>query len=326
MKTQEPTLVIMAAGMGSRFGGLKQIAPVDDEGHIIIDYSVYDALKAGFKKIVCIINPKNEKDFAERFQNVPIEYAHQTLEILPEGYSVPPGREKPWGTAHAIHTAASKIGGAFAVINADDLYGYGSFKLVYDYLTASARGTILSTAANATEPKNVYAAASKDMEPESMETPDNRYAVVGYKIENTITESGSVARGVLNVEDGKLVSIDEMLEIVIKDGIITNKGLELPPHTLVSMNMWCFKHGLLDEIENRFKNFLEQGLKDNPLKCEFLLPVLISDLLKEKIVEVDVLPSVEKWYGVTNAADLPGVKAAIALMKQGGKYPQKLWG
>ena len=298
MKISEPTLVIMAAGLGSRFGGLKQIAPIDDEGHIIIDFSLYDAKKAGFKNIVCIINPANESDFDGHFKNLGITYAYQTIDKLPAGFSVPESRVKPWGTAHAILCAKDKIDGPFAVINADDFYGYGSFKLVHDFLVQN--------------------------------TDDKKYAVVGYRVENTISDSGSVTRGVLKVEGSKLTHIEEMSDIspqgggvvCIKDG----KTIELPPGTQVSMNMWGFKQSLLSEIQNRFEPFLTQNIKENPLKCEFLLPTVVGDILKDGNAEVEVLPSVEKWYGVTYADDMPGVRAAIEGMKKSGVYPQQLWG
>ena len=293
----EPTLVIMAAGLGSRFGGLKQIAPIDDEGHIIIDFSVYDAKKAGFKKIVCIINPANEGDFDAHFKDLGLTYAYQTLDKLPPGYSIPEGRNKPWGTAHAVLSAKDKIDGPFAIINADDFYGYGSFKQVHDFLVQNM--------------------------------DDSQYAVVGYQVENTISDSGSVTRAVLNVEGGKLVHIEEMSGISPSDGgimcIQDGKKIDLPPKTLVSMNMWGFKQGLLDEIQNRFEPFLMQNIKENPLKCEFLLPTVVGDILKDGKAEVNVLPSIEKWYGVTHADDMPGVKAAIEGMKKAGVYPRKLW-
>ena len=294
----EPTLVIMAAGLGSRFGGLKQITPVDDAGHIIIDFSMYDAKKAGFKNIVCIINPANEKDFDSHFKNVGISYAYQTIDKLPPGFSVPEGRVKPWGTAHAILCAKDKIDGPFAVINADDFYGYSAFKLVYDFLAQNLN--------------------------------DNKYAVVGYKVENTISDSGSVTRGVLKVDGGKLIHIEEMSDIASQEDCIVSikdgKAIQLPPGTQVSMNMWGFKRGFLNEIQSRFEPFLTLNIKENPLKCEFLLPTVVGDILGDGNAEVEVLPSVEKWYGVTYADDLPGVKAAIESMKKSGVYPQKLWG
>ena len=297
MKSSDPTLVIMAAGLGSRFGGLKQITPIDDEGHIIIDFSIYDARKAGFKNIVCIINPANESDFDSHFKNLGLTYAYQTIDKLPPGFSVPVGRIKPWGTAHAILCAKDKIGGPFAVINADDFYGYGSFRLVYDFLVQHGE--------------------------------EKKHAVVGYKVENTISDSGSVTRAVLKVDDGKLTHIEEMSDIspekngavCIKDG----KTIELPPGTLVSMNMWGFKQSLLDEIGNRFEPFLSKNIKENPLKCEFLLPTVVGDILGDGIAEVEVLPSACKWYGVTYADDMPGVKTAIENMKKSGIYPKKLW-
>ena len=298
MTTHEPTLVIMAAGLGSRFGGLKQIAPIDDDGHIIIDFSLYDAKKAGFKNIVCIINPANQSDFDGHFKDLGITYAYQTIDKLPTGVSVPDGRVKPWGTAHAILCAKETIGGPFAVINADDFYGYGSFKLVYDFLVQN--------------------------------TNEDKYAVVGYKVENTISDSGSVTRGVLKVDGSKLVHIEEISDISPNGDrvVCTKNGLEeeLESGTLVSMNMWGFKRSLLDEIQNRFEPFLLQNIKENPLKCEFLLPTVVGDILKDGKAEVEVLPSASKWYGVTYADDMPGVKAAIDGMKKDGEYPKNLWG
>ena len=298
MKTKGPTLVIMAAGLGSRFGGLKQIAPIDDEGHIIIDFSLYDAKKAGFKNIVCIINPSNENDFRNHFGNADITYAYQTIDRLPQGFAVPEGRVKPWGTAHAILCAKDMVNGPFAVINADDFYGFGAFRLVYDFLTGSS--------------------------------DERQYAVVGYRVENTISDSGSVTRGVLKTNDGKLTHIEEMSEILAKGNTIVykkdGKTVELPPSTLVSMNMWGFKYGLFEEIGARFEPFLTENIPTDPLKCEFLLPTVVGDILGDKKAEVVVLPSVDKWYGVTYAEDMPGVKVAIEGMKRSGMYPLNLRG
>ena len=302
MGTIKPTLVIMAAGMGSRFGGLKQMAPVDDEGHIIIDYSIYDACRAGFKEVVCIINPSTENEFKEHLKDasshVNIRFVHQKQDFLPAGYAVPAGRVRPWGTAHAILSADPQINGPFAVINADDFYGRGSYGLIYDFLTGKA--------------------------------DDTSHAMIGYRIENTLTENGYVSRGVCNVEGRNLTGIDEVLQIwpAPNGAKYTKNGTEfifLPADTIVSMSMWGFGHGLLAEIEKGFVSFLEKGLKEDPLNCEYRLPEVVGDLLSEKKANVEVIPTMDKWYGVTYADDMPGVKKAIAQMKESGAYPTHLW-
>jgi NDP-sugar pyrophosphorylase family protein len=301
MERAKPVLVIMAAGLGSRYGGLKQIAPVDAEGHIIIEYSLYDAYRAGFRDVVCIINPVNEKEFDERFKHITsrmnIRYAYQTLNNIPEGYTIPPGREKPWGTAHAVLCARPLIGGAFAVINADDYYGVAAYKLLYDFLEKRAS--------------------------------DTHYAMVGYHIENTLSESGSVARGVCSSKGNFLTDIKEVLEIKPdKNGAVYNEGSEtvyVPAGTIVSMNMFGFNHNLFDELNGRFTSFLDKSLEGNPLKCEYLLPRVIDDLLKDKIIKMEILPTPDKWHGVTYANDMPEVQKAIGDMKANGLYPRCLW-
>ena len=301
MQTAKPTLVIMAAGLGSRFGGLKQVTPVDDAGHIIIEYSLYDAYRASFRDVVCVINPANEKDFDERFKHVSsqmnIRYAYQTLDQLPKGYSIPEGRAKPWGTAHAVLCAMPYISGPFAVINADDFYGEGAYKLLYDFLASKASS--------------------------------NLYAMVGYQIENTLTESGSVARGICTANGSHLVSIKETLGITPAPGgaeyIENGETIHIPAGTMVSMNMWGFDNSFFDEIEGRFTIFLDKNLQENPLKCEYFLPSVVGDLLSEKKVDVEILPTVDKWYGVTYADDAPGVRRAIEQMKSNGAYPALLW-
>jgi len=297
----KPVLVVMAAGLGSRYGGLKQIAPVDDAGHIIIDYSIYDAYRAGFRDVVCIINPKNEADFKAHFAGMKLDmnirYAHQVLEDVPAGFAVPAGRVKPWGTAHAILSAKDFIDGPFAVINADDFYGADAYARIFTFLT-------------------------KDV-------GENRHAMVGYRVENTLSESGTVARGVCTEQDGKLVKIRETMEIRPADGGAAyddnGETVFLPNGTTVSMNMWGFDRGLLTEIEERFAPFLAAGVPSNPLKCEFLLPSLVGDLLDEGKVTVAILPSADKWYGVTYAEDMAGVRAALARKQQDGEYAG-LWG
>jgi choline kinase len=297
MEKSKPVLVIMAAGMGSRYGSLKQIATVDDDNHIIMDYSIYDAYRAGFREVVCVINPKQRDYFDEHFNgkhpDIHIRYAYQELANLPPGFVIPPGREKPWGTAHAILCAKPLVGGPFAVINADDFYGPGAYKIVYDFLQNKAT--------------------------------DTHHALVGYRIENTLSETGGVARGVCEEKDGLLVKITETFDIKPASGGASypsgGEQVFLPGGTLVSMNMFGFGRVFLDELENRFAAYLNENLHKNPMKCEFLLPAVVGDMLEEKVITVEILPSVDKWYGVTFAEDMPAVQAAIADKKKNGEYP-----
>ena len=300
----KPTLVIMAAGLGSRFGGCKQITPVDDRGHVIIDYSIYDALRAGFGRIVCVIKPEMEADFRAAIgdriaKHAELVYAYQTLDRLPEGFSVPEGRVKPWGTAHAVLCAADAIEGDFAAINADDYYGPGAFRLACDFLAAPHDG--------------------------------GDHAMVGYRIENTLTENGHVSRGVCSVdEDGMLRSIDERLRIEPREGgaAFTEDGENysfIPAGTKVSMNLWAFRHGILDEMKQRFVNFLNTNAVENPLKAEFYLPSVPDALIREGRASVRVLETGERWYGVTYREDLEKVQAAMAELRRSGVYPEKLW-
>ena len=304
---KKPVLVIMAAGMGSRYGGLKQIDPVDREGHIIMDFSIYDAKRAGFEKVVFIIKKENEADFKEavgkRIEKVmEATYVFQELENIPEGFEIPEGRVKPWGTAHAVLSAISEIDGPFAVINADDYYGRHAFQTIYDYLTTH-------------EDDDKY-----------------RYTMVGYRLKNTVTDNGHVARGVCGLNaDNELVSVTERTRIEKRDGGIAyseDDGAtwnEIDGDTLVSMNMWGFTRSILDEIQAGFPAFLEKGLKENPMKCEYFLPAVVSSLLEEGCAAVKVLESEDKWYGVTYKEDKPVVVAAVQSLKDEGLYPQKLW-
>ena len=303
----KPVLVIMAAGMGSRYGGLKQIDPVDDEGYIIMDFSMYDAKKAGFEKVVFIIKRENEKDFREIVGNrvsgyMEVAYAFQEITNIPDWYAVPEGRVKPWGTGHAILSCIDEVDGPFAVINADDYYGAEAFKLIYDYLASH-------------EDDEKY-----------------RYTMVGYKLANTVTDNGHVARGVCDMnEQGELVAIHERTKIEKRDGGIAyteDDGATwtaLPEDTIVSMNMWGFTKSILVELKDRFPAFLDKGLIENPQKCEYFLPEVVSDLLKEEKATAAVLKSADKWYGVTYREDKPVVVAAIQKMKDEGIYPKKLW-
>ena len=304
----KPVLVIMAAGMGSRYGGLKQIDPVDEQGHIIMDFSIFDAKRAGFEKVVFIIKKENEADFKEaigkRVEKVMnVEYVFQDIHNIPEGYEVPEGRVKPWGTAHAVLSAIDVIDGPFAVINADDYYGKDAFQKIYDYLSTH-------------EDDEKY-----------------RYTMVGYRLGNTLTENGYVSRGVCCInEDGELVSVTERthIEKTESGAAFTEDGGEtwtdISPDSLVSMNMWGFSASFLQEIKRGFAAFLEEGLVKNPMKCEYFLPSVVTRLLEEEKATVKVLASVDKWYGVTYKEDKPVVVAAIKALKDSGVYPEKLWG
>ena len=300
----QPTLVIMAAGMGSRFGGPKQITPVDPQGHIIIDFSLFDAWRAGFRKVVFIIKREMEADFREVIgdrmeQYFEVTYVYQDGERLPEGYSVPEGRTKPWGTGHAVACCKGAVDGPFAVINADDFYGPSAFSTIYDYL-----------------------AANED---------ESAYAMVGYRLRNTVTEHGSVARGVCQVENGKLTNITERTKIYKRgeDAAFTEDDgqtfTDLPGSTIVSMNLWGFSAGLIDQLWARFGAFLDKNLPVNPLKCEYFLPFVVDEQIRDGSASVSVLPCEETWYGVTYREDLESVQNAIADMKAKGIYKEDLW-
>ncbi len=304
---KKPVLVVMAAGMGSRYGGLKQIDPVDSQGHIIMDFSIYDAVKAGFEKVIFIIKKENEADFkaaiGDRMSKViQVEYVFQDLHNLPEGYQVPEGRVKPWGTGHAILSCLGTVDAPFAVINADDYYGSHAFQMIYDYLTTH-------------EDDEKY-----------------RYTMVGYVLENTLTENGHVARGVcVTDENSYLQEINERTHIE-KRGQETayteDDGATwtvIPEGSTVSMNMWGFTESILGELKNRFAKFLDENLEKNPLKCEYFLPFVVDELLNEGKATVQVLRSLDKWYGVTYKEDKPVVVAAIQALKDKGLYPEKLW-
>lgn len=304
---QKPVLVVMAAGMGSRYGGLKQMDPMDGENHVIVDFSVYDAMLAGFEKVVFIIKKENEAIFRERIgdrmsRRMQVEYVYQELEALPEGYAVPEGREKPFGTGHAVLSCKDVIDGPFAVINADDFYGRKAFEMIYNYLSRPQESAVY------------------------------RYVMVGYRIENTLTENGHVARGVCQVDaEGNLVDIHERTRIE-KRGMETayteDEGKSwtvIPKGSTVSMNMWGFEKNMLDELEKRFPAFLEENLQKNPLKCEFFLPSVVQQLMEEGKALVQVLKSEDRWYGVTYKEDKAQVMQAIAEFKAQGIYPEKLW-
>ena len=304
---QKPVLVVMAAGMGSRYGGLKQIDPVGSCGEAILDYSLFDAYRAGFETAVIIIKEAIREEFMEtvgkRLEKCPMEirYAYQELHHLPAGFSVPEGRTKPFGTSHAVLCAAKAIGDApFAVINADDYYGRSAFKTVFDHLCQVSDGEKF------------------------------QYCMVGYELDKTVTDNGSVSRGICQVENGYLTSIQERTRIEKRDGIIafTEDGehwVSLAPETTVSMNLFGFTGSFLEQIAIRFPQFLAENFEKNPLKCEFYLPMLVGELLQEGLADVAVLYSADKWYGVTHAADKPLLVSAIREMTEMGKYPDGLW-
>ena len=306
--SKKPTLVIMAAGMGSRYGGLKQIDPMDPQGHIIMDFSVYDAVQAGFEKVVFIIKRAIEKDFKEAIGNrlekqLEVKYVFQELdECIPEGCTVPEGRVKPLGTGHAILCCKDVIDGPFMVINADDFYGRDAFRVMYEQLMKQ-------------EDDDKY-----------------RYSMVGYRLGNTLTDNGYVTRGVCETnESGHLTNVWECIHIE-KDNEENAKYNQdgedykpIPMDTTVSMNFWGFNPSLFAELESRMKTFMNEDVPKNPMKAEFLIPNIVGDLIKEGKATVDVLHSADKWFGVTYAEDKPVVMASIAKMKEDGIYPEQLW-
>lgn len=299
---QEPTLVILAAGMGSRFGGLKQIMAVDDFGHAIIDFSLYDAYRAGFRKVAFIIKHEIEEDFkaavgrrTEKYFDV--KYVYQQLDLLPEGYSVPEGRVKPWGTGHAVLCCRGIVDGPFAVINADDFYGRTAYEEMYAFL--------------------------------STERPGTEHAMIAYQLRNTVTETGYVARGICQVENGLLTDVVERTHIEKHGEVIsfTEDGesyTPLPADVPVSMNCWAFSNSMLDELYKRFPAWLDANLPVNPTKCEYFLPFVTNAMIKDGEGTVAVLPCHEQWYGMTYKEDFPTVVNAIKALRDEGVYPEKL--
>ncbi|MCR4686133.1 MAG: nucleotidyltransferase [Lachnospiraceae bacterium] len=304
---ENPVLVIMAAGMGSRYGGLKQIDPVDKEGNKIIDFSIYDAYRAGFKKVIFIIKKENEELFKEVIGNavsnkMEVEYAFQDLNDVPEGFVIPEGRVKPWGTAHAIYCARNIINGPFAVINSDDYYGVDAFQVMYDFLTTHE------------------------------DDEKHRFAMVGYKLENTLTENGYVSRGCCNTDEkGRLSDVIERTHIIkTEDGAAFSEDdgvtyTPIPVDTLVSMNFWGFSKGIMAELKESLDYFFENTVAGNPMKSECYIPLEVGRLLKENKATVEILTSNDKWFGVTYKEDKPFVEASIQALKDKGVYPDKLW-
>ena len=304
---EKPVLLVLAAGMGSRYGGLKQIDPVGPDGEVIIDYSLYDAKKAGFEKVVFLIKHEIEDDFKAAIgrrmeKNMEVAYAFQQLDMLPAGFNVPEGRVKPWGTTHAVLCAKEQLHGPFAVINADDYYGPAAFKTLYDFLTSDRSGE------------------------------KHHYAMVGYRVENTVTDKGSVTRGVCEADsEGFLTGIAERsgVEKTASGARYANADgsghTELPVGTLVSMNFWGFDESFVQSAEAGFPAFLEKGLAENPEKCEYLLPSSIDAMIHSGAADVKVLQSPDRWWGVTYKEDKPGVAAALSKKHTDGLYPTPLW-
>ena len=300
---KEPTLVILAAGMGSRFGGLKQITPIDDSGHSIIDFSLYDAYRAGFKNVAFIIKHEIEDDFKkhiglrmEKYFNV--KYIFQQLDMLPDGCCVPDGRIKPWGTGHAVMCCRGIVDGPFAVINSDDFYGPSAYTKLYDFLIS--------------------------------DHPENEHTMIAYKLKNTVTDSGTVARGICAAADGYLTDIVERTKIEKRgeDAAFTeDDGLSwnlLDGETPVSMNCWGFSSNLLDELYSRFYPWFEKNIKQNPLKCEYFLPGVVNELIHENKAQVRLADCAETWYGMTYKEDMLTVSSAVGNMKKDGIYPSGL--
>jgi hypothetical protein len=302
----ELTLVVMAAGIGSRYGGLKQVDPIGPNGEILIHYSVYDALRAGFRRVVFVIRRDIEEAFRETIgsqidRHADVAYVYQELGDLPPGFSLPAGRVKPWGTAHAILCCRGSVTTPFAAINADDFYGAGAYRALVTHLSKS-----------------------RDQE----DLPE--YCMVGYVLRNTLSEHGHVARGVCEVTPGGyLNSIQERLHIeMLGDGIKFrtehDAWVPLSGDSTVSMNIWGFTLSLFDALEDRFPSFLARNMQN--LKSEFLLPNFVGDLVRENLARVKVLPTNERWFGVTYQADRPRVQAAVRDLIARGLYPENLWG
>ncbi|MDE6531584.1 MAG: nucleotidyltransferase [Lachnospiraceae bacterium] len=303
----KPTLVILAAGMGSRYGGLKQIDPIDENGHKIIDFSIYDAMRAGFGKVVFIIKKETEQDFRSCIgdavsRKIPVEYVFQNLQDVPAGFSIPEGRVKPWGTAHAVLACRDAVKEPFAVINADDYYGVSAYQSLYDYLT------------------NV---------PEQEKMP---FCMVGYKLQNTLTEYGSVARGCCQMDAaGYLETIVERTKIIkTEDGASYSEDdgatyHPLPENMLVSMNMWGFTPGIFQELQASMDRFFASEVEKNPLKSECYIPMEVGRMIKEGKATVKVLSSKDRWFGVTYKEDKPFVMESIRQLREQGVYPDILW-
>ena len=302
---KKPVLLIMAAGMGSRYGGLKQIDPVDREGHIIMDFSIYDAMKAGFSRFIFIIRREHLDLFKESIgdrisRKAEVSYVFQDLDNIPEGCAVPEGRLKPWGTGHAILSCIDEVDGPFAVINADDYYGCHAFRLIYDYLVTH------------------------------QDDDRYRYAMIGYRLGNTLTDNGHVSRGICETdENGMLRSIHELTYIVKTpqgaafsedDGEIFT---DISPEETVSMNLWGFSASILPELKKQFVQFFREEVPQDPMKKEFFLPTVVSRLIDADKASVQVITTPDQWFGVTYKEDRKSVEEAIIRMKNEHIYPEQ---
>ncbi len=302
---KEPILVVMAAGMGSRYGSLKQIDPVGMHGEILMDYSLYDAKRAGFKRVIFIIKPEMEEDFKQsigsRLKNqMEVSYVYQEICNLPKGFEAPKDRVKPWGTGHAVLSCRQKVDAPFAVINADDYYGRQSYEQIYSFLC------------------------------NEQEIDSTAYAMAGYVLSNTLTENGFVSRGVCDVKNGYLTAVVERTKIE-KHGDAVEYAREdgtfekLDAEAVVSMNLWGFAPSIMKALEDGFVSFLKEALKTSPLKAEYFLPSVVNELISSKKASVKVLPSFDKWYGMTYHEDKQRVSEALRSMTKAGKYPELLW-
>ena len=299
---KEPILVILAAGMGSRYGGLKQIDTVGSNGESIIDFSIYDAIRAGFKRVALIIKKEHEKAFEDSLgskirSKVEVIYVYQDIEDLPTGFSVPKDRVKPWGTTHALLACRHQIDAPFMICNADDYYGVEAFKTMYDFL------------------KN--------------EASDELYSMIGYKLANTLTDHGTVTRGICKVNDGILKEVVEIQKIRKNNGVaeceIDNVYQAASEDTLASMNYWGFTPYIFKQCEELLVNFLNNNIDKDPMKCEHVIPTAISELLAKNSVNVKVFSSKDNWFGVTYKEDKPLVVEKLAECKEKGLYPFDLW-
>ncbi len=299
----KPTLFVLAAGMGSRYGGLKQLDGVGPNGETIMDYSIYDAVNAGFGKLVFVIRQSFEKDFREKIvkkyeSKIPVELVFQELDALPEGFSVPEGRVKPWGTNHAVMMGKEVINEPFAVINADDFYGRESFNVLADYL-------------------------------KNLENCENKYCMIGYRVGNTLSESGTVARGVCETDkDGNLTGVVERTQVKRIDEAVKYKDehenwITIDDNTPVSMNMWGFTPDYFQHSDDHFVKFLKENVENT--KAEYFIPLVVNNLIVNGVSSVKVLDTPSKWFGVTYADDRPGVVEKLQKLVDDGVYPSPLW-
>ncbi|MCD7764480.1 MAG: nucleotidyltransferase [Lachnospiraceae bacterium] len=327
---KDTTLVIMAAGIGSRFGGggVKQLTSFGPHGEIIMDYSIYDAIEAGFNKIVFVIRHSMEKDFREIIgdriaKKIHVEYAFQELEDLPAGYTVPEGRTKPWGTGQAILSCREVVHEPFAVINADDYYGKDAFRKVHQFLVEAADHTFTDKEKADKDTENLPGCSVPKQ-------ACYQFCMAGFILKNTLSEHGGVTRGICRLNDeGVLSEILETKDIIkTKDGAAVYSAnaslIPLNPESLVSMNFWGFTPDFMDELESGFLHFLDE-LDENALKAEYLLPTIADRLLKEKRADISVLPSTDKWFGVTFREDVPFVRQSILELIKAGLYPERLF-